>query len=99
MKHVPPPTDGESLTGLALQIQERETALHEVAVLRKTAAAQIDRLIAFLDACDPYVVTELEEECEDEGAQCEGEGEACEDGGADCENAGEPSLWQPRPQP
>lgn len=54
---------------LAIQEQARETALHDLARLRKEASAEIERLIAFLDASDPYVMTELEEqdECEEGG--------------------------------
>ena len=48
-------------TGLAIQQRERETALQEVARLRKEASAEIKRLLAFLDASDPYAATELEE--------------------------------------
>lgn len=51
---------------------------------------EIDRLIAFLDASDPYVMNELEEECEDEGAQCEDEG--AEHDGREPDVDGEPSL-------
>ena len=43
-------------------------SLEELARLRKEAAAEIDRLIGFLDASDTYVQTEFEEACEDEGA-------------------------------
>ena len=39
----------------------REQALH-LADLRTRAADEIDRLIAFLDASDAYVMTELEDE-------------------------------------
>ncbi|MBR0764226.1 hypothetical protein [Bradyrhizobium japonicum] len=62
------------LPGLAMQQRERETSLQRLARLRKEASAEIERLIAFLDQSDPYVTTELEDECEDEGAQCEDEG-------------------------
>ena len=47
--------------------------------MRQKASTEIDRLLAFLDACDPYVTTELEENCEDEAAQCEDEAAQCED--------------------
>ncbi|WLB58476.1 hypothetical protein [Bradyrhizobium japonicum] len=46
--------------GLALQQRERETSLQHLARLRKEASARIEQLIAFLDAIDPYVTTELE---------------------------------------
>lgn len=45
---------------LAVQEQARETALTDLARLRKEAMAEIDRLIAFLDASDTYVMNELE---------------------------------------
>ncbi|WP_165405425.1 hypothetical protein [Bradyrhizobium genosp. SA-3] len=81
------------LSGLAIQQRERQTSLQRLARLRKEASAEIERLIAFLDASDPYVMTELEDACEDEGAQCEGGGgeEDCEDEGADTSDY-EPSL-------
>jgi hypothetical protein len=79
--------------GLQQQERERANSLEELARLRKDAAAEIDRLIGFLDASDSYVQTELEEECEDEGAACEDEGAG--DGDE------EPSLgfleWHPTP--
>ncbi|AND89810.1 hypothetical protein [Bradyrhizobium diazoefficiens] len=62
----------------------------DLARLRKEAAAEITRLIAFLDASDPYVMTELEDECEDEGAQCEDEG--AEHDGREPDVDAEPSL-------
>jgi hypothetical protein len=87
------PSTGELCTRLAAQERAREKALKRLAKLRKKAAAEITRLIAFLDASDPYVTAELEEVCEDEGAQCEGGGgeEGCEDEGADTSDR-EPSL-------
>ena len=102
MKHVPPPTgtpvDGPELSQdeifsrLTLQERERAKTHRRIQKLRQQASGEIDRLIAFLDASDPYVQTELEDASEDEAAQCEGEGDACEDEGADVENVGEPSL-------
>ena len=47
---------------LARQQRERERALRRVAKLRRKASDEIDRLLAFLDASDPYVSTELEQE-------------------------------------
>lgn len=49
-----------------MQQRERENSILSLARLRKEASAEIDRLIAFLDASDPYVTTELEEEDERE---------------------------------
>ncbi|MDN4982257.1 hypothetical protein QY049_03325 [Bradyrhizobium sp. WYCCWR 13022] len=78
------------LSGLAIQQRARQTSLTDLARLRKEASAEITRLIAFLDASDPYVMNELEEECEDEGAQCEDEG--AEHDGREPDVDGEPSL-------
>ncbi|WP_407166606.1 hypothetical protein [Bradyrhizobium sp. ORS 111] len=50
----------ENPTGLAVQQRERKTALERLAKLRNEARAEIDRLIAFLDASDEYVMTERE---------------------------------------
>lgn len=91
----PPTADSAGVisSGLAIQQRLRATALSDLARLRKEARAEIGRLISFLDQSDPYVMTELEDECEDEGAQCEGGGgeEGCEDEGADTSDR-EPSL-------
>src|SRR5581483_7679648 len=70
---------------LAAQERTRQKAIRRVSKLRQKASAEIERLILFLDASDPYVMTELED-------ASEGEGETCEDEGADIENDGEPSL-------
>jgi hypothetical protein len=40
--------------------------LQRLARLRKQASAEIDRLIAFLDASDPYASTELEQQVDDD---------------------------------
>lgn len=62
--HSTPPLNASVglLSGLALQQRERKASLQRLARLRKEASAEIDRLIAFLDASDPYVTTELEDE-------------------------------------
>ena len=52
-------------TGLAIQQRERETALRTVARLRKEASAEIERLLAFMDASDPYASNELEDAVDD----------------------------------
>ena len=59
--HSTPPTN-TSANNLARQQRERERALRRVAKLRRKASDEIDRLLAFLDASDPYVSTELEQE-------------------------------------
>ena len=48
-------------TGLAIQQRERETTLRDLARLRKEASAEIERLLVFMDASDPYASAELEE--------------------------------------
>jgi hypothetical protein len=62
--HSTPPTNtsANNPLGLARQQRERERALRRVAKLRRKASDEIDRLLAFLDASDPYVATELEQE-------------------------------------
>ncbi|MCK1447248.1 hypothetical protein IVB34_40190 [Bradyrhizobium sp. 2] len=64
MTETQPPADSTRaiLHGLALQQRERARALSDLARLRKEASAEITRLIAFLDASDPYVMTELEDD-------------------------------------
>ncbi|MDF0581273.1 hypothetical protein [Bradyrhizobium yuanmingense] len=52
--------------GLRRQEQERQRALRRLARLRNEASAEIERLIAFLDASDPYICTEVEEDFEQE---------------------------------
>ncbi len=47
---------------LADQEQERRGNISKLLRLRKEASAEIHRLIAFLDASDPYVTTELEDD-------------------------------------
>src|SRR5689334_12991830 len=60
-------------TGLAVQRRTRGASLQTLAKLRREAAAEIERLIAFLDASDPYVASELED---DISADLEDEGES-----------------------
>lgn len=86
----PVDSSGELVARLATQQRARETALRRLRRLRKKAAAEIDRLIAFLDQSDEYVMTELEETSEDEGAQCEDEG--AEHDGREPDVDSEPSL-------
>ena len=57
---------GEIETGLAIQQREREKTLHNLARLREEASAEIDRLLAFLDASHEYVMSEREEAVDDE---------------------------------
>lgn len=46
--------------GLIRQQRERRKALRRVSKLRQKASDEIERLLAFLDASDPYVQTEAE---------------------------------------
>lgn len=52
-------------TGLAHQERRRQATLRRLAKLREKAAAEIERLIAFLDASDPYAAAELEDAIDD----------------------------------
>lgn len=53
-------------SGLAQQQRQRERAMKRIAKLRTKASAEIERLIDFLDASDPYAATEQEEQIDDE---------------------------------
>ncbi|MCG2626587.1 hypothetical protein L6654_08115 [Bradyrhizobium sp. WYCCWR 13023] len=53
------------LTGLGIQQRERRKAIQRVQKLRQKASAEIERLISFLDASDPYVMTECEDGADD----------------------------------
>lgn len=66
IRELPAESTRAILSGLAIQQRERETSLQRLARLRKEASAEIERLIAFLDASDPYVMTELEEQQDSE---------------------------------
>lgn len=61
----PPTNTPRPPDGLIDQQRKRARALKRIAKLRKRAAAEIERLLAFLDACDPYTSTELEEAADD----------------------------------
>ena len=101
MKHVPPPTGtpiaGPELTqdsispGLAAQQQAREEALQRLRSLRKEASDEIDRLLGFLDASDPYVTAELEEQVDD-GPIDDNELDGPENGEDEESDPGEPCL-------
>lgn len=63
----PADSAGAIQSGLAVQQRERETTLQRLRRLRKEASAEIERLIAFLDASDEYVMTERElDDCDRE---------------------------------
>lgn len=78
--------------GLLAQEQERKKSIRDLARLRKEASAEIDRLISFLDASDVYVMTELEDQADDEPSLGSGDDRELDDsdGEAGCDD--EPSL-------
>ena len=49
----------------ACSMRQREKAFRRLAKLRKKAPDEIERLLAFLDASDPYAATELEAQADD----------------------------------
>jgi hypothetical protein len=59
--HSTPPTNTSRLQNIIDQEAERQASLAVVRQLRREAAAEIERLIAFMDASDTYVMTEREE--------------------------------------
>lgn len=61
-------------SGLAVQQRERLASLKSLAKMRKEASDEIQRLLDFLDASDPYVMTELEQN-DDDLPQLEGDEE------------------------
>lgn len=72
--------------GLRRQELERQKALRRLARLRKEAFAEIERLIAFLDASDVYVCTEVEEDFEREP-------ETAEPALGSCDGQTDQTLW------
>lgn len=89
IRELPEESTRAILSGLGIQQRERAKALSDLARLRKEAAAEITRLIAFLDASDPYVMTELED---DISADLEDEDPAEDDDPAENDLDDEPSL-------
>lgn len=75
---------------LAIQQHKREKSLQRLARLRKEASAEIDRLICFLDASDPYVMTELEDGADD--GPCDTEELEVSEGDDEDGGDNEPSL-------
>lgn len=90
--HSTPPlnTSVGPLSGLAIQQRERARALSDLARLRKEASAEIERLITFLDASDPYVITECEEAIDD--APCDTDELEVSEGDEEDGGDNEPSL-------
>lgn len=72
--------------GLTRASVPRRTALQRLARLRNEAFAEIERLIPFLDASDPYVVTEVEEDFEREP-------ETDEPALGSCDGQADQTLW------
>ena len=58
---ITPPTDTSRLQNILEQEAARQASLAVVRRLRREAAAEIERLLAFMDASDTYVMTEREE--------------------------------------
>ena len=58
-------TPEEAAARLQQQARRRRQALKRLRRLQEKAAAEIERLITFLDACDPYASTELEDAIDD----------------------------------
>ncbi|MGY3366228.1 hypothetical protein ACVWZL_003353 [Bradyrhizobium sp. GM2.4] len=89
IRELPAESTRAILSGLGIQQRERQASLQTLARLRKEASAEITRLIAFLDASDPYVTTELED---DISADLEDEDPAEDDDPAENDLNDEPSL-------
>lgn len=89
IRELPADSAGAIMSGLAIQQRLRATALSDLVRLRKEAAAEINRLIAFIDASDPYVMTELED---DISADLEDDSPAEDDDPAEDDGSVEPSL-------
>lgn len=62
---VPGKPQDSRVRNLRSQERKRQKTLKTLAVLRKEAADEITRLIAFLDSTDPYASTELEAAVDD----------------------------------
>lgn len=62
-----PPISTSRLQNIHEQEAARQEALRTVALLRRQARDEIEKLIAFLDASDGYTTTELEEAVDDTG--------------------------------
>ena len=59
---ITPPTDASRLQNIAEQEAARQASIALVRQLRREAGAEIERLLAFMDASDTYVMTELEDD-------------------------------------
>ncbi|MET4261479.1 hypothetical protein ABIC09_006447 [Bradyrhizobium sp. S3.12.5] len=63
VRELPADSTRAILSGLGIQQRERARALRDLARLRREARDEIGRLIQFLGASNPYVMTELEGRC------------------------------------
>lgn len=73
-----------------LQAEKRSTALATLRDLRDQARAEIERLIAFLDASDSYIMTEREEAVDD--VPCDTDELEVSEGDDEDDGDSEPSL-------
>lgn len=87
----PTNTSAHNPDGLARQQREREKALKRVAKLRRRASDEIERLLAFLDASDPYATSELEDAIDD-GPIDDNELDGPENGEDEDSDPAEPAL-------
>jgi hypothetical protein len=77
--------------GLIRQNREREKSHRRLAKLRLKASDEIDRLLAFLDASDPYTATGLEDQVDDSPCD-DNELDGPENGEDEDSDPAEPSL-------
>ena len=66
--HSTPPTNTSRLQNIRQQEAARQASLAIVRKLRREAAAEIERLIAFMDRSDEYVIGELEDDGDQDDA-------------------------------
>ena len=59
---ITPPTDASRLLNIIEQEAARQASIETLRLLRRQARDEIDKLLAFLDASDTYVTTELEDD-------------------------------------
>jgi hypothetical protein len=74
---ITPPTSTSRLQNIHEQEAARQASLEAVRRLRREAAAEIERLIAFMDASDTYVMTELEDDGDQDDASYPTSGAHC----------------------
>ena len=74
---ITPPTDTSRLQNIHEQEAARQASIDLVRRLRREAAAEIERLISFMDASDTYVTTELEDDGDQNDASYPTSGAHC----------------------